>query len=576
MRDILCQTRRGVKSIGFLISVLLMLYSLHFAHVNAPVSLDYFRFSSFYYHFMISFINDFNRYALPIAAVLPLCFFLDEDKSSGFILYSQHRCGKWGYLFHRAAAAVISAMLAILTASLIYTFFLLIVCPVDPAARHNNWMEAAQKYTYTWRALPENFLLFVIEQLIRFMLSAGVWALVALGFSAIHHNRMLVLVMTFLTSVLLHNHLAYHVNVEYTLSLAQMPEPHSLYPLAYYWQVQLIYLGTALAFALLMFLLRFSAWSERVTERTKQFFLRKSDALSLSLPLFIPKRLRGRGIGLFLTDFIAFFNAPALLTALFIPPMVAASTFVIRQAVFSAGDLMVATLGGFGWFTTGSAFEPVGPWVLLMMPPMVGVAINLQRELSPRKFITLNRFGGKQRWWLSKCAASALSTLLYVAVMFLSTALFAWLVGARGLSVTLQDAEGFLSYETRPLWLMFLLVAGQALMLTQLQCIVHMISGSMVLGAACYLLPMIGCLIHYSLFDHPAHMNNPYNWGMLLKTLEFGEVETFGVIEGVPDRSNFLLPGESILKEFLVFLSLFGLSSQLIRPIPVSERACKQ
>lgn len=498
MKDLVYQVHRALTGKGFFFAVCLMLYSLFFVHTDTTVfftmPLVYFRENiTFYYHFMVSFWMGLSQYVIPLAAML-------------------------------------SAMLATLVACVLFTVFLLLVCTTE-GWEQDSWLMVAQMGSFSWLATPAHFPFFILAQYARLAVSAGLWALVAVGFSMLWANKAFVLIGTFGFSILVDVVLGRHLGEEYAIAVLQTPDLNTLTPLWTLFGRQVLYFGIAVLFCGLMIALRSS-----------KACLRRKQKCSLRLAMWrskrskrsewnLPSALRGGFFSAMLTDFRSFISPATLLPAVVIPILVALCKPIFHNPYRSVGDMWLSIFGGFGWFESMVNFTPIGLWVLLLLPPMMGVAWSLDREFGTRVHATLFRFRSRPRWWLSKCLALALYTILICLIMFASVALLALLSGSQELGVMMEDADGFLSPTYFILLQCFVFFACQVLMLCLLQALVHLATGRMQLGVIAYVLPCIACLIAFSVFDKTINIYVPYNWGMLLRSELFYRGNT--VVEDV-------------------------------------------
>lgn len=95
MNDITAQLRRGIKSTGFVMAVVLQLFALTYVHMDAGLfwrdPLEYFQCGDFYYTFFISTEQGLHWLTVPIVAILPMGFVFADDHQSGYINLRQHR-----------------------------------------------------------------------------------------------------------------------------------------------------------------------------------------------------------------------------------------------------------------------------------------------------------------------------------------------------------------------------------------------------------------------------------------------------------------------------------------------------
>ena len=99
--------------------------------------------------------------------------------------------------------------------------------------------------------------------------------------------------------------------------------------------------------------------------------------------------------------------------------------------------------GGLYWFDPVVNFGPIGYWLLVLMPAMLGVAINLEREIGTRMYICVQRYPSPQRWWLSKYMACNLYIVVLSAVMFATVIVASVFTGVDHFGIWMPDADGF-------------------------------------------------------------------------------------------------------------------------------------
>ncbi|MEG2434561.1 MAG: hypothetical protein RSB25_23245 [Acinetobacter sp.] len=247
---------------------------------------------------------------------------------------------------------------------------------------------------------------------------------------------------------------------------------------------------------------------------------------------------------------------------------------VFQTQAHSIGDLWLDVFGGFYWFEPQVNFTPIGLWIVLLVPPMMGIALSLDRELSSHIQLTLFRFHSKLRWWLSKCIATFVYALACCAVMFASVTVLGLCTGVSRFGVLLEDADGFLTSNDLVLLQTFGLFAGQIIMLIQLQALVHMATGRLQLGVIAYILPCIACLISFSVFDRTGNVYVPYNWGMILRSDIFSPAFMY-VADG--ETSPLCVTGvtAAMSAQLGLSLALTGLSMLIAKKVKLSEREVK-
>ena len=579
LKDIGLQVRRGLRSKGCLFSVCLMLYSLFFVHTDTPVffrmPLTYFgEDSTFYYHFMISFWLGLSRYVIPIVAMLPLAFFHCDDQISGFINLSEYRLSRSRYFTHRMVATVISAMIVVAISCILFTLFLLCVCTLQ-GGEQEEWLLYRQGSAYEWVATVEHFHWFILFQYGRLMVSAATWALVAVTFSLLWANKAFVFVSTFGLSIFLDVELEHFLGEEYTIAFLQNPDFNTKTPLMGLFGRQMLFLGIAMVFCFMTIFLFSSKKIIKLKQKLALFFAMNIPKRDRKNEWNLSNRSCGTFLGEVLTDIRVFTSYATIMPAILIPVLVTICKSVFYIVPHSVGDLWLDTFGGFYWFEPMVNFTPIGLWILLLLPPMMGVALSLERELSTRAQLTLFRFRNKERWWGSKCIAILAYSIMSCVVMFFSVAVLGWLTGASGFGVLMEDEDGFLTSNWLVLLQTFGLFTGQIIMLTQIQALIHMLTGRMQLGIIAYILPCLACLITCSIFDRLGNVYVPYNWGMILRSSLFSptfDYEESGEISPLCATNA----NAAMVAEIGVSVLLAGTSMLVARKVKISEREVKE
>ncbi len=577
MKDIYRQMGRAFKNTNTYIALYLVFYALYFAHTDTPVfyqqPIVFFKSTNFYYFFIIAFYMGVTRFLVPIAAVLPLGFFLCDDTDSGYLNLALYRGSGLGYGFKRLAAVILSAVITVLAACILMTVLLLLLSTLE-GGETESWLLYSKGTAFESIMKPGSFWKYVLIQHGHQALSAAIWASVAVGLSALWPNKAFVFVATFGLSLFMDAWVGKVMGDEYTLGWLQNPEVHTHVPIYLHFVRQGMYLLAALIFSGGALLFRFSTAMRRVKQPI-QLWLKRHIAYDRSSSQWhLPGRWQGTAMGRILTDARSFCTFKTLVPAAIVPLLVMYLGNTLQSTVYSIGDLWLEVFSGFGWFDPVINFHPIGKWTLMLLPPMMGIALNLDRELRLRLPVTLHRFNSKQAWWVSKCVSCMLYALVCILVMFASVAVFGFLSGARGLAVYMPDADGFMVENYMILLQLFALLFAQILMLTQLQALVHLVSGRMQIGILAYALPLIVCLISYSIFDRPINKHIPYNWGMLMRTTIFSPsdmpVEEGGFIElcAIPYHL-------ALIKQLIVLLVLSPLNMLVIRAINIAQREVK-
>lgn len=573
IRDVKKQMMRGIQNSGFLFAILLMLYSLLFVHTDVSLLLTaphlYFGSRNFYYFFIITFWMGLSQFVLPMAGVLPLGFFLCDDESSLFFRMAIYRERPREYIGNRLLAAMLSAAFAVLVSAVIFTLFLLLMSRLE-GGDQETWLLYRKGTSFEWMATPDHFLFFILSQYGRMMLSAAIWAAAAVGFTTLWSNRAFVFLATFALSIMLDTMVGGALGEEYTLTWLQTPDLSTTTPLLTALVRQLYYLLGAVCFASLGAYWRFSKTARRFRQRADQWWagrtVNKEKVNFFPLPVFA----RGNAMGRLWSDLRGFCSWQSLAPAIIIPVIVMLMGRRINQAGYSVGDLLMETFGGNWWQEPPLNFRPIGIWVLTLMPPVMGMAINLQRELGTRMTQTLFRHPSKMAWWRSKCLASVIFALICAVTMFLSVMVAGGLLGADGIAIYIESSDGFAVEDVTVLWTLFIIFLGQVIMLTQLQMLVHLVSGSMQLAVLSYMMPLIASLMLFSLFDRAVNINSPYNWGMLLRTNLFSPEFMAG--EGEPFALASIPLNTALRNEYMAALGLFAINLLAVHPLKITQR----
>jgi len=574
MRNFLRQLQRGVSNGGFLAAVALTLYSWWFVNSNASLSLSdpraYFGSGDFSYHFRVSLELGFFHTAIPLAAMLPLGFWLCEEISTRYIDLALGRQNLRGYLSGRMAAAALSGALAVLAGSLIYILWLLLLS--GPASTDEALTRMlAEHSVHGWRLLPGYFHVYVTESVARLLLSAMVWALVACGFSALWPNKAFVFVAVFAASVLLDALVGALFGQENRLSNLQVQSRGLEVPLNLAFLRQTLYLLGALLFSAFALFLRFGKGPKRAWQRARHWAAGRLAGGRARLGLMLPRAVCATGLGRLMVDLRAFLSVKTLLPAAIVPLILLFSGGAVPPR-FSVGDLWLRVFSGLPWVeATWADVQGTALWAVLFSPVLLGNALNLSRELGGRCLSTLHRHPSVLAWWRGKCLATAAYSLAAVGVMFLSVLVAGLVMGARGVAVYRQGAEGFVSANTSVLWALFYVFLFQALVLSLMQTAVHLLTGSMQAGALAFLLPMMVCLLLYADFDRPRNGEVLFNWGMLARSELFSPaLELTGEGEPLPLAA---VPVQKALWGLFAWAAgLFLACTQLVRLVRVGER----
>lgn len=190
------EIRRVLKNPGFWLAVFLGVFSMIHPHMNAEMTLEYFRSGDFLYFMLMPLRYGLAKLFLPLIAVLPAAAFLAEDQRRRYHLFLYYRYGAWGYMRQRIKLSVIAAMLAAFLGFMLYAVFVGLICPW-----HDN-------IVYSWRDLSglpfdgwiNNYegLPFLLLSLFCLLLSSAVWAMVGFSLSCFTNNTGIVIGGTFL------------------------------------------------------------------------------------------------------------------------------------------------------------------------------------------------------------------------------------------------------------------------------------------------------------------------------------------------------------------------------------------
>ena len=518
MNDITAQLRRGIKSTGFVMAVVLQLFALTYVHMDAGLfwrdPLEYFQCGDFYYTFFISTEQGLHWLAVPIVAILPMGFVFADDHQSGYINLILYRQRRRNYVVHRAIAACLAGAVAMLTALLLYTGFIALVTPWTNEG--TGWQEIAMIGPYGWRASSDYFYVLIFECFGRLALSAVIWTLYGLALSNIWRNRIFIIVAVIATNLFLESFVPARMGIMNSLSYLQIPQCGTDQPLTISLLKQLIYFSAALGLFIITALFRFSPPMRQWIERLRQL---RSKGISQQPPICLwTGQLNGTALGRLAAELRCCCTFQTLVWSAVTGCFTVLLSSSAQRARFSVGDVLLECYGGMEWACPLVSFSAIARWTMLLLPPMLGVALNIEREMGTRSFFTMNRYQSKTAWWTYKGGALLIYVVLSVGVMLMATTLAAYAAGAQGFAVFGEDAQGFSVLRTDIVWMAMILFAGHVLMLTQLQILVHSISNDMRLGILCYIVPVVLSAMMASNVDLLWNEHIPYNWGMVLRT----------------------------------------------------------
>ena len=574
MKDFVSQVKRGIRSSGFLFSMILLLYSVAFVHTDTDVffrnPVAYFSSRNPYYFYIISYWLGLSRYIIPIVGVLPLGLFLCDDIESNYIISCMYRSGKAKYFANRCAAAIFVSMLCVLIVSVLFTAFLFIVG--SPLGGDTEaWLVNRQGTSFEKLATVNGFSFFIISQSIRLMVSAGIFATIAIGYSSLWSQRAFVFVATFGTSLVMDNLVEALFGPEYALWWLQTPDLNTHISLWVVFVRQLLYVVLAVVFMVTSIFFRFSGSAQRLRQCIR---LRLENYLIIyrkSPGILLPDGVWGTSIARRIVDVRGSCTWKTLIAAIVVPLIVVFAGFGIRRVRFSIGDLWLGVFGGPGWFEPAVDFYLIGLWVLILLPPMLGTAINMEREVGSRSQITLLRFPSRKSWWHSKCTSFLFYSVICVIVMYSAVAIAGLIAGGRGVSVYRTDSSGFSVATTEVLWIGLIVFILQVIMLTQLQVLVHLVSGNAQLGMLSYVVPLVTSLIAFSSFDKLNNMQLPWNWGILMRSSIFSP-PMMEVADHSPIPLCSIPIDRAILQQIIVVVMLFLLNIKLFNVVNITER----
>ncbi len=560
------QVQRGVKSTGFWAGFLLLIFTLQFVHMDASLywndPLAYFGSGDFFYTFIISVYVGILRFLFPLCAILPAGMLYAEDKESRFLIPTLHRQSTRRYVLDRMiSAAVISAVMVIL-AMTVTTVFYLIVCPVE--YQEDGFQVAAMASAYGWRAEPKYFAVFVLEATGRLMLSAVFWTFVSLTFSALWTNKVFILIATLVCAYALE---AFQLRAgleEWTVAFVQAPDIRTMSPLWIPLLKQIGYVGCAAVLCFLFLSCSISPYIQRQIQHLRDVLETFTNRLVPAQHLMIPRKALGTRLGKLWVDFRAFCS-PATMCCTFVVTVICTMLCqVFSYSKFTIGELLLSTFGGIAWIDPDLNYYAIGKWILLLLPPMMGVAHGLEREFTIRKHVTVYRYGNTHNWWHSKALAIMLFTAVSVCFMFSITIIMGKIMGATGFDVYIIDSDGFSVPGSGILTTMFLQFGLQVMMLTQLQVLFHAVFRDMKAGVIAYLVPMIIQLFACSNVEMPRNMWMPASWGMIARTNIFCATGCY-YGDGTWLELCAIEPVKAIVAQIVVFLILYSLN-QIVVP----------
>ena len=144
----------------------------------------------------------------------------------------------------------------------------------------------------------------------------------------------------------------------------------------------------------------------------------------------------------------------------------------------------------------------------------------LRNDMRSNTFPSIYRFPSYRSWYMNKAVAASVACAGITLLIVIGAVLGAFLWGRGRFGALMATVEGF--YE--PAWHHCLIALGllfcNALMLTQWQMLVHLVTGHVVMATAAFLLPIVASLYACSnTYLHPISVQyNPINWGMYMRS----------------------------------------------------------
>lgn len=522
MRDVIYQIRRGLTAPNVALVFSLLIYGFIFPYLDTPLfysnPISFFRFENFYYYFIQSFKSDMLRYVVPIAAILPLGFSFVEDKNTRFYDMAAARVSDNMFVVRRAVASLLTTAIIICAACVTYTVLLLILSTIHGGhGAGERWIEAYQRSSFAYWVKKEHFVFFVLWQICLIIFSSCIWSMFAMCLSFIWQSKEFVFLVTFGCSLLLDSLLEQYCGLEFPIYYLQAPNYiiATLTPSAIFLRI-ISYLSCITFICLLVARLSvskrirqyFSRWIPQVASRSRE--RRKRKLLSAGH--------QGTEIARFLVDVQVNCTIKTIMPAVIMPLFIVLCRSELLTAKFTVGDLLMHIFGGMYWFDPAVNFAPIGYWILILMPCMLGVALNLDREMGSRLSLVVHRYPNMRSWWLSKYLACNVYVVLNTTIMFLTTMIIAVVAGADGFGIWMADADGFPCQNSVIILELFHTFTWQVLFLTQIQVLFHAISNHPHVGFVAHLLPLLYVMVMMSIFDRPINANIPYQWGILLRS----------------------------------------------------------
>lgn len=577
MRDIWCQVRRGCTVKNILLVFALMFYALLFPNFDVPLfysaPLKYFGFETFYYYFLLSFGEGLLRYIIPIVAMIPLGFFFVEDKTSRFYDMAAGRMSSARFVIHRFAAALMTTVLLVGAACLAFVVFLLVLCPLDGGSgAGESWLRALADSPYSWFAETGHFHFYVLWQIGLLLVSSMIWVLVAISFSFLWANQAFVFIATFGSSLLIDNVLERFAGIEYPLHFLQVPDfVIASTPVLQHTLKEISYLCVAVILFFVIALLRFSSRAQLLRDKRSQEGPLHQLMPSREKKLPIPSAMQGSWFSRLMADVVANCSKATIWPAVIVPAFVLLCKSNVLTGRNTFGDLLMHVFGGIYWFDPVVNFEPIGYWVLILLPCMLGTAINMDREMGNRMYLSVHRYPSASQWWISKYLACNIYVVINALVMFATVIVIGVATRASGFGIWMADDEGFPVLNSGVIFQLFHIFTWQLLFLTQIQIFFHAVSNQNHIGFIAHLLPLLFVMISFSIFDRPHNVNIPYHWGMILRSELFSPSWMLSDNDGKIPLCAIGL-SRCVYGQALLTLALGGVNSLLGKIIKFQER----
>ena len=524
MRDIWCQVRRGYTVKNTLLVFALVFYALLFPNFDVPLfysaPLKYFSAETFYYYFLLSFNDGLLRYIIPIAAMIPFGFFFVEDKTCRFYDMEAGRISSVRFVLHRFIAALITTVLLIGAACLAFVLLLLALCPLTGGSgAGESWLQALAASPYGWFAEAGHFRFYVLWQIGLLLVSSMIWVLVAISFSFLWTNKAFVFIATFGSSLLLDNLLERFAGTEYTLYFLQVPDfIVSSTPLLQHTLREIGYLCIAVILFAVLALWRFSSKAQLLRDQHSQTCLLQKFIPYKEKKLPIPSVTQGSWLARLIADVTVSCSKATILPAVVVPAFILLCKAKDLTGKNTFGDLLMHVFGGIYWFDPVVNFESIGYWILILLPCMLGTAINLDREMGNRMYLSVHRYPSAFQWWVGKYLACDIYVVINALFLFATVIVIGVVTRASGFGIWMADEDGFPVLNSGVVFLLFHIFVWQLLFLTQIQIFFHAVSNQNYIGFIAHLLPLLWVMISFSIFDRPHNVNIPYHWGMILRS----------------------------------------------------------